>query len=142
MAGQVAQFLIDNSNKLGIDLDSVSRLRLLISYFNARYMFPDKKIRVFRSSGGNGYHIEVFGVKSTLRVRRTLGDCQDRMMYSEFRSKNKDNQEEFVIGDPVVDDVLFTVKTMKYVNRRGENVVKRQMRKQIDERSIIAQDFW
>ena len=141
--GKVADFLINNTDKLGIDLDSPSELRFLMAYFNTCYMFPDKEIRVFRSSGGDGYHIEVMGVKSVLSVRRTLGDCHDRMIYSEIRSKNKDNQEEFAVGDPVVDDVLFAIKTLKVCNwKTGVERVYRRARIPIDDKSIIAQRFW
>ncbi len=143
MEGKVSHFLVKNSNKLGIDLDSPTRLQLLRSYFNAKYMFPDKEIKVFRSSGGDGYHIEIWGVKSTLSIRRTLGDCIDRMMYSEIRSMTKDNKEEFVFDNPYVDDVMFAIKTRKVKRyKTGEVIVKRQMRIEIDQRSLIAQDFW
>lgn len=141
--GKVADFLINETYKLGIDLDDPSELRFLMSYFNAKYIFPGNKINVFRSSSGSGYHIEVVGVKSVLSVRRTLGDCHDRIMYSEIRSKNKDNQEEFAFGDPVVDDVLFAIKTLKLSNcKTGIEKVYRRARVSIDEKSIIAQGFW
>ena len=141
--GKVSDFLIRNSDKLGIDLDDPSELRFLMSYFNTCYMFPDKEIKVYISSGGSGYHIEVIGVRSRLSVRRTLGDCHDRMMYSETRSKNKDNQEEFAYGDPFVDDVLFAMKTLKVRNwKTGTERVYRRARVPMDAKSVICQGFW
>jgi len=141
--GKVAEFLINETDKLGIDLDEPSELQFLTSYFNACYMFPDKEIRVFRSSSGDGYHIEIIGVRSLLSVRRTLGDCHDRMMYSELRSKNKDNQEEFAYGDPYVDDVLFAMKTLKVCNwKTGTERIYRRARVPVDDKSIICQGFW
>ena len=80
-----------------------------MSYFNDKDMFPGKESKGFRSSSCDGYHIEIIGVRSVLSVRRTLGDCHDRMMYSELRSKNENNQEEFDYGDLRVDDVLFAM---------------------------------
>jgi hypothetical protein len=141
--GKVAGYLINNTDKLGIDLDEPSELRFLMSYFNAKYMFPDREIKVFRSSSGDGYHIEIIGVRSVLSVRRTLGDCHDRMMYSELRSKNEDNQEEFAYGDPFVDDVLFAMKTLKVRNwKTGTERVYRRARVPLDEKSVICQGFW
>lgn len=141
--GKVADFLINDTDKLGIDLDEPSELRFLMSYFNARYMFPNNEIKVFRSSSGTGYHIEVLGVKSVLSIRRTLGDCHDRMMYSELRSKNKSNQEEFAYGDPFVDDVLFAIKTLKVRNwKTGVERVYRRARVPLDDKSVICQRFW
>ena len=141
--GKVADFLINNTDKLGIDLDEPSELKFLMSYFNARYMFPDNEIKVFRSSSGTGYHIEILGVRSVLSIRRTLGDCHDRMMYSELRSKNKDNQEEFVTGDPFVDDVLFAIKTLKVRNwKTGAERVYRRARVPVDDKSVVCQGFW
>ena len=140
--GLVAEFLIKSSNRLGIDLDECSELEMLKAYFNTKYMFPDKTVKVFQSSGGDGYHIRVHGVKSRLSIRRTLGDCRMRMEYSEMRSKNKDNKELFVFSDPLVDDVMFSFKT-KHVMKDGK-IVKTQRQKvvEIDEHYIIAQRFW
>lgn len=141
-SNSVRSFLINNSNRLGIDLDDASEFEFLKSLYNARYMFPNAEIKVYRSSGGHGYHIEVIGVKSTLTARRTLGDCVGRMEFSEKRSITADTAEEFVIGNPVVDDILFAVKTRKYRLRNGREVIRRQVRKPMDYKSILSLPFW
>lgn len=141
----ISTYLAQHSNKVGVDLDSPSEFELLKSYFNAKYAFPGKKIRLYVSSGGDGIHIEVYGVKSNLTIRRCLGDCVDRMSYSELRSKNKDNVESFVYGDPDADDVLFTIKSkisMRRIDGKMKQVVKRQNRIEIDEKSLICRRFW
>lgn len=137
----VAAFLIDNDNKTGIDLDGVSDFEFLKTYFNAAYMFPDKEIKVYRSSGGHGYHIEIMGVKSLLSVRRTLGDCKDRMMYSILRSRSVYGYDDLAIGDPIVDDVMFSCKT-KIVDNGKLRRVYRQQRTEIDHKTAISQGFW
>jgi len=141
----ISSYLSEHSNKVGVDLDSPTEFELLKSYFNAKNMFPGKKIRLYISSGGDGIHIEVCGVKSNLTIRRILGDCMDRMSYSEFRSKNKDNVELFVFGDAPADDVLFTIKSkisMRKVNGKTKDIIRRQNRIEIDEKSIICMRFW
>lgn len=141
----ISSYLAKNSNKVGIDLDSPSQLRLLMTYFNAKYMFPNYKVRLYVSSGGEGYHLEVYGVKSNLTIRRTLSDCNDRISYSELRSKNKGNIESFACGIPLADDVLFTIKSkisMRRISGMMKQVIKRQNRVEIDEKSIIARRFW
>lgn len=139
--GLVAKYLIENDCKTGIDLDGVSELEFLKTYFNAKYMFPDKEIRVYQSSGGHGYHIEIFGVKSRLSTRRMLGDCEGRIRYSILRSSSICGYDEISAGDPVVDDVMFSCKT-KVVDHRNLRRTYRQQRVRLDERSIISQGFW
>lgn len=141
----ISSYLSENSNKIGVDLDSPSELRILMTYFNAKYMFPNNKMRLYISSGGDGYHIEVYGVKSNITIRRCLGDCNDRINYSEMRSKNKDNIDSFIYGDPAADDVLFTIKSKlstRRINGKMKSIIKRQNRIEIDEKSIIARRFW
>lgn len=145
MVGYVTDFLIKNGNKLGIDLDEPSEFEFLKSYFNAKYMFTNNEIKVFQSSSGDGYHIVIYGIKSRLSIRRTLCDCHDRMMYSEMRSKDSKNKEEFTIGDPLVDDVLFAFKTAKYKYKRNGKRIKitrRRNRVELDEKSVICKRFW
>ena len=86
-------------NHIGIDLDSKDQFNLLKTFFNARYMFPDKEIRVYETR--SGYHIEILGVKSNLTARRTLGDDPYRLWFSEERMR---------IFGKEFDDVLFNVK--------------------------------
>ena len=139
--GLVAEFLINNDSKTGIDLDDVSEFEFLKTYFNAKYMFLNNEIRVYQSSGGSGYHIEIIGVKSKLSVRRTLCDCKDRIWYSILRSSSIYGFDKLSIGDPIVDDVMFTFKTKK-IDCQNLQRVYRQQRVEIDERSIICQGFW
>jgi len=129
--GLVAQFLIQHSNKVGVDLDSPSQFQLLKTYFNTRYMFPDKEIEIYRSANGEGYHIIVYGVKSTLKVREMLGDCSDRMRYSEKRSGIIET------GDEVVDDVMFDTKM--YHRCR---ITKMRHRERISEWNLTRAGFW
>ena len=139
--GLVAKFLIENDCKTGIDLDDVSELEFLKTYFNAKYMFPDKEIRVYQSSGGKGYHIEIIGVKSRLSTRRILGDCEGRIKYSILRSSSVHGYDAISVGDPVMDDVMFSCKT-KIIDYHNLRRVYRQQRVAIDERSVICQGFW
>lgn len=141
-SNSVRSFLINNSNRLGIDLDDASEFKFLKTYYNAINMFPEADIQVYKSSGGQGYHIEIIGVKSTLTARRILGDCAGRMEFSEKRSKTKENADEFVIGNPAVDDILFAVKTRKFRLRSGREVICRQVRKPMDYKSILSLPFW
>jgi len=141
----ISSYLTKHSNKVGVDLDSPTEFELLKSYFNAKNMFPGKKIKLYISSGGEGVHIEVYGVKSNLTIRRILCDCDDRMSYSESRSKNRDNVESFIYGDPEADDILFTIKSklsMKRVNGMMKQVIRRQNRVEIDEGNLLAKRFW
>jgi len=86
-------------NHIGIDLDTKNRLRLLISYFNARHLFPGKDIRVYETK--MGHHLEILGIKSNLIARMILGDCPDRLWFSEERMR---------IFKRDFDDVLFNIK--------------------------------
>lgn len=134
MKGSVTTYLSSKSNKTGIDLDDADDLKLLMAYFNAKYIFPDHEIRIFRSSGGNGYHIEIINLPSRLSVRRLLGDCKGRMECSELRNRTNLNGEDFAISDPPVDDILFSFKS--YKNRyTGKRVFNK--RERIDDESII-----
>ena len=131
---KMTEFLINHSNKTGIDLDSPSEFELMKAYFNAKHMFPDKQIKVFISSGGNGYHIEIHGVKSRLSVRRALCDCVGRMDCSESRTRNNINGDEFAVGDPLVDDILFGLKIINF-----SNIHKVQKRVEISEHYLLAE---
>lgn len=143
----VSDFMILNS-ELGIDLDEPTELQFLITYFNTKHLFRNSNIEVYKSSGGSGYHISIKNTLSKLSIRRTLGDCKDRMFYSELRSKTNQNKDEFVFGDPTVDDVLFSIKTKKvnhkYTRSKQKRllITSRQKRVKLDERTIIARRFW
>lgn len=115
--GHATEKLIETSNRIGVDIDNTNYFNMLKTYYNAKYMFPDKEVRVYRSSSGNGFHIEVIGVPSTLVPRLTLGDCRNRVGYSVQRSLTSETAEEFAVGNPRLDDILFTTKTL-YVHGR------------------------
>lgn len=139
--GLVTEFLINNVSRTGIDLDDASELEFLKAYYNAKHMFPDNEVRAYKSSGGDGYHIEIVGVKSRLSIRRTLGDCADRIKYAILRSSTVYGYDELSIGDPIVDDVLFSCKSRVFC---GTKYTRRhtQQRVRLDHKSVIAQGFW
>lgn len=134
MIGLVAEYLISNGNKLGVDLDDVTEFQLLKAFFNAKYLFPDKVVRVFRSSNGKGYHVIVYGVKSTLKVREMLCDCEQRREYSEFRS----GLRGMVTGDEVVDDVMFGYK---FIHTKSGELIERK-RDEISEWNLMRRRQW
>lgn len=77
---------------LGIDLDSNNRYQLYKAYYNARYMFPDKKIEVYRSASGRGFHIKIMdftgSFEEDLMFRRMFGDCVGRLICSELSKRD------------------------------------------------------
>lgn len=92
------------NTRIGIDIDSKNRFRLLKTYFNARYLFGDK-IRVFETN--HGYHLRVY-VKNkpmpelSLLVRAILGDDPKRLYVDERRLRAEDFEDI---------DTLFSVKS-------------------------------
>ena len=75
-------------NRIGIDKDQPTRLELLMSYLNARGMFPDSKIASLQT--GHGYHIKIFhpsDIEQNIAVRRHLGDDPQRIAYDESRKR-------------------------------------------------------
>jgi len=85
------------SNKIGIDIDGKSQLKLIKAYFNMIHRFG-KVPEVYETD--RGYHLIVRGVKSDVYDRLALGDDTTRVELSEMRSR--------VSG--YVDDVLFDYK--------------------------------
>lgn len=136
--GYVTEYLLMNSNKLGVDIDDLGTkdngLRVLIAYFNAKHFFPDKEVQIYESAGGHGFHVVVIGVPSMLKVREMLGDCEQRREYSEMRSELKG----MVTGDEVVDDVLFEFKCkLKHDNNGRLEIEKTKKRKEISEWNLV-----
>ncbi len=89
---------------LGIDLDGSNHFRLMKVLFNAKHMFgnaPDVHIKLFRSSSGNGYHIEIHGIESNADIRAQLCDDPCRLFESERRAG---------FGIRKLDDYLFDRK--------------------------------
>lgn len=89
---------------LGVDLDSENHFQLLKSYFNAQYAvrnLDDIDIKLFKSSSGHGYHIEIHGIESDADMRASLCDDPYRIYESERRSR---------FGLSKLDDILFTKK--------------------------------
>ena len=76
---------------IGIDIDSYSHgivkhdpTKMLISYLNARFMFPDTRIEVRTTR--KGFHIKIckqVSVEEDIQVRRLLGDDPERLFWSE-----------------------------------------------------------
>jgi len=103
LSEKLIQSLIGNlvgRNHLGVDIDGDNaRLKALMTFFNARQLYPDKEIKVYRT--GRGYHVKVLGITSNIKVRRILGDDAMRIEFSEERMK--------AFNRPY-DDVLFQVK--------------------------------
>ena len=138
--GKVVELLKQYNDRLGLDIDNASRIHILRVYFNTRYAFPNKKIRLYRSSNRKGYHIEVEGIKSNLTLRRMLCDCPYRSHFLDIRGFSKEHELEFVTGNPIVDDVLFTAKSYN-VSKENIGLQKILTREEIDERNLIAQDW-
>jgi hypothetical protein len=77
------------ANRIGVDLDRPSRLRLLMSYFNAKTFFPHNKVEIKET--GHGFHIRIYrrcsSIEKNLDVRRNLGDDPNRLWFDENRKK-------------------------------------------------------
>ncbi len=108
--------IIENRNKIGIDLDlehdPAKDLTILATYHNAKALFPDSEITIYRSASGRGYHFEIvskeiekLSPEEKVKIREILGDCPGRLRFSIMRG---------------CDDVLFTMKLIngKFQSRR------------------------
>jgi len=111
-------------NRIGIDLDSLNQFVLLKTYFNVKYMFPNREIEIAYSPSGRGYHIRILfpkGVKNelNLKAREILGDdpCRIDISYRKWR-----------LGERYI-DVLFNWKNGKW-------------EEYFDEKSLLALPFW
>lgn len=72
--------------RIGVDLDNVSRLNLLKTFFNAKHFFPNTKIEV--KATAHGYHIRIYkqhSIEQNINVRRSLNDDPMRLMCDENR---------------------------------------------------------
>lgn len=95
--------VINGSCHLGVDLDTKNQFHLLRSYFNARYMFPDKNIVVTESR--KGFHIKVEGIETSIKAREILGDDNARIQISEYRMRGWNVKHQ---------DILYSEKTPSY----------------------------
>ena len=66
---------------LAIDIDTRDDFFLLKSFFNALNLFPSAKIECYATR--HGYHVIIYGVRSDLGLRATLGDDPDRIEWAE-----------------------------------------------------------
>ena len=109
-------------NYIGIDIDQ--KKDLVIAYINAKILFPDAKIDVFKSSSGNGFHIKIWKSVSffdDLCIRCQLFDDAARIAISMRRFIQ--NPEDMYF------DVLFDKKN-------GVNVIKYEVEDIIKEEDI------
>lgn len=77
------------SNRIGLDVDNPSQLRLLKTFFNAHYFFPNERIEVTET--GRGFHFRIFRghtLKQNFEVRRALLDDPVRLSYDEDRVRH------------------------------------------------------
>ena len=112
--------IVNEKTDLGVEWDYPSVFKILKAYFNLKWLYPDKRIRVHRSSRGHGIHFEVEGVKNNMEVRRWLGECPGRLRFSEIREN---------------DNVLFHSKK-KPSWRKWRN------REEVDPRSFLSLPFF
>jgi hypothetical protein len=85
--------------RIGIDLDSKNRLRLLITYLNARRY---GKVKIFETN--KGYHILIerpWNPEENIILRQILGDDPERLDYDDLKQRLK--LIEFI-------DTMFEVK--------------------------------
>jgi hypothetical protein len=72
--------------RVTVDLDKCGYLRLLMTYFNARYL-TGREPEIRRSASGRGYHLIVRGLRTTwdgcFVLRRLLGDDGTRVLFDE-----------------------------------------------------------
>ena len=70
---------------LSIDLDGPSTYNLLREYFKAKLLFPRKKIEVYISNSGKGFHIEIdqeLSIFDNFLIRAHFNDCPMRLRYN------------------------------------------------------------
>jgi len=88
--------------KIGVDIDTCF-WDALRAYLNAKHLFPDADVRLYRTR--KGYHVVIRGVNvdawTALEIRRYLGDDPERLYISEVRAK--------IHGKPPK-DILFVRK--------------------------------
>lgn len=119
----------ETENVLKLDVDwSIGMFRVYMRVFNFLYCFPDAKITL--SSSGEGYHLFA-PVKSSLEVRRGLGDCKGRIYLSEMRGGDIIYRWKATFKVEKVDGG----EKVKWVRKpRGDRVVKL--------RWILFEPFW
>jgi len=74
--------------RVGIDLDKPSILTRLFAYHNlnsVNFNGNAHEIRIFISTSGKGFHLELIGVKPNLELRRACRDDVKRITISESR---------------------------------------------------------
>jgi len=115
--------IIVEYEQLGQDLDiSSTEFQKLRSLFNMELISND--IAIFRSSSGNGIHMEAKDRSTNWNNRLFLGDCRGRLFFSSVRS----------LGYSCKDDVLFISK------KKGKNG-KMRNRTPIDRENLLCLPF-
>lgn len=95
--------VLTGSCHLGIDIDDKNQFHLLRVYFNAKYMFPDKNVIVTETK--KGFHVEVEGVETSIKIREIFGDDSARIQISEYRMRRWNVNHQ---------DILYVEKTPSY----------------------------
>jgi len=75
---------LNETTPLGVDVDPQygSGLKLLKTYYNLKYFYPNAEVHFYRT--GKGWHFEAQGVRTNLDARRSLADCRGRLWFSEI----------------------------------------------------------
>lgn len=92
-------------NRISVDIDNQSRLKLLIAYYNMKHLTPN--VHVYKTGGGYHIHGEFpeRTTKQNMDIRRLLGDCTGRIELDEIRQNT--------FGDETVIEMLFYEKITK-----------------------------
>jgi len=83
--------------RLTLDVDAENRdeatVKMLIRYFNIKYLFPNSKVRVDLTR--KGYHIVVYDIpikqEDVIKMREIFGDDSIRIMLDEDRDAISSN---------------------------------------------------
>ena len=89
------------SKMIGVDIDGPF-WKALAAYFNAKYLFPNSKVKLYRTR--KGWHVEIDAevpADKAITVRMALGDDPERIYVSELRAK---------IHRIAPDDILYEKK--------------------------------
>lgn len=111
----------------GLDFDNPSQLKLLSAYFYLKNRFPNEKIEFSLSPSRRGYHFRLPNLtlpyEEDMELRRVLGDCEGRLLFSETRHELGGDHE-----------ILFHMKKIK-----GKGWVEEIM---LDEKNLLSLPFW
>lgn len=114
-----------NPNRIGVDLDTHNELKLLKTYFNAKFIGKD--VKVYETL--HGFHVHIFvknNLETNLKVRECLGDDKNRLNFDWFKYR---------VGMPIKLDVLFSFKVSFKEGYSSHEV-------EVDEKNILAIPFF